>query len=193
MTTILNFFIKAQLTSEKTWYESSVSVSVICFSSGGYGELWRSSTTSGNSEKYWSWQFLVHEQAAGWNTGRDTISISANLKLVSNFIEIYFFSGQLHLCSAWNSEQSESFRRASQQDRWYVDKLMLRETCFHKLTAGDPVLTGVCICVCCQRTFTIISRGMKWSTCSLLSDGWTIFWWGSCHSAALSVFGTPTR
>lgn len=46
-----------------------VSFSVICCSSGGCGELWSGSTASRHSEKHWSWQLLVHEQAAGRNTG----------------------------------------------------------------------------------------------------------------------------
>lgn len=35
-------------------------------------------------------------------------------------VDIDFISGQLHLCSAWNPEQSESFRGVGQQDRWLV-------------------------------------------------------------------------
>lgn len=97
-------------------------LSVICCSSGGRGELWGCSAASGHPEKHWSWQFLVHEQAAGWNTGLLTHThLNKHEKIIMfPFTDFDFISGQLHLCSAWHPEQSESFRGAGQQDRWSV-------------------------------------------------------------------------
>lgn len=44
-----------------------------------------------------------------------------------------------------------------------------------------------------QSLCTAICSSMRWSTCSLPSAGWTTSWWGSCHFAARSDCGTPTR
>lgn len=44
-----------------------------------------------------------------------------------------------------------------------------------------------------QRPCTATCSTTRWSTSSLPSAGWTTSWWGSCHYAAQSDCGTPTR